>query len=173
LIAFLKTNTLPRPQAVTTAPTEGDRRTGFLRPRFDEGSVLLRHSDGTFHRLEWSAEKEQTDRRRALPPGEYTVASYWIVRRDAQGDVWYLATNAPQLPKIIVKHSEEQVLPITDKVRLTFRVMAQKEKSSVQASFLGESGGTTLYRNGKRIMLDYRIADTQGSVLASGTLDYG
>ena len=96
------------------------------------------------------------------------------MRRDNQGEVWYFAANAPHLPTLTLHTGQEQPLSLSDKVHLRLKAVPQKDKVSVQAVLQGDGdSGATLYHNGKRILLHYRLTDAQGTALGTGTLDYG
>jgi hypothetical protein len=184
MIAFLKSGELEPPHPVTVAPRKEATGIGFLTASFDEGTLFLKGSTGEHYRLEWPriqrapaadpARKEVSDRRRALPPGEYTLTGYRVVRRDAKAVEWFLSATAFNLCRLIVRADEEQQVQIGDKIHLTGGAHPDAGRVEIQVMLAGEKGsGLSIYRDGKRIEIEYRLLDTQKNELARGTLKYG
>ena len=172
MIAFLKSDALPRPKRVTTPPAARDDRSGILTATFAEGSVLLKDKDGTFYRLGWK--KADADRRRALPAGDYVMTGYTLVRPDGQGKEWFLGASGKMIRKLTVRAGEEQPLTLQEFVHMHCRAVPQEGGVQVQGVVKGEHHcGVSIYRDGKRIPLGYRVTDAQGKEVAAGSLEYG
>lgn len=172
MIAFLKTDALPRPTRVTTPPAAEEKTFGVLTPNFEEGSFLLKSKDGTFYRVGWK--KDDNDRRRAVPPGEYTLTSYTLVRRDDAGKEWFLSATGRAIRKLSVRAGAEQKVALEEFAHVQCRAVAQQDGVQVQGVVQGEHhSGASLYRGGKRITLGYRLTDAQGKERAAGKLEYG
>jgi hypothetical protein len=111
---------------------------------------------------------------RALPPGPYTLTGYRIGRRDAQGAEWFLSATGPDLRRLLVRAGEEQRVQVDDAIRLTGGAHPEDGGVEIQRMLVGEKGsGLSLYRDGKRIDIGYRLADAAQKELARGTLRYG
>jgi hypothetical protein len=172
MIAFLKTDELPRPTRVTAPPANDDPKSGLLTATVEEGSLLLKNDDGAFYRLGWK--KDDADRRRALPPGEYTMVSYNLSCRDKEGKEWFIGASGKMIRKLTVRAGEEQKLALDEVVHVHCRAIPQGDKLQVQGVIKGEHHcGLTLYRECKRITIGYRVTDAKGKEVASGNLDYG
>lgn len=172
MIAFLRTNTLTRPRRVTTTPAAEDRTSGVLTPNFEEGTLLLKDKDGTFYRLGWK--KNDRDRRRALPPGAYTLTAYTLVRRDDTGKEWFLSATGRAIRTLDVRAGTEQKIALQEFAHVLCRAVPMQGGVQIQGVVQGEHhSGTSLYRDGQRITLGYRLSDSQGKELAAGNLEYG
>lgn len=172
MIAFLKTDALPRPQRITTPPAKDAGKFGVLSATFEEGSALLKSKEGVYYRLSW--QKDDADRRRAVPPGEYTMTGYTLVRKDTQGKEWYLGASGKMIRKLTIAAGEEQKLALQEFIQMQCRTRLQPDKLQVQMVIQGEHhAGLTLYRDGKRVLVGYRVTDSQGKPVAKGQLEYG
>jgi hypothetical protein len=176
MIAFLKRGELKPPRAVATAPGKEATGVGFLTSCFDEGSLFLASTSGEYYRLEWQNPTlpPRPDRRRALPPGEYTLTGYRVLRRDAKGAEWFLSATGPAIRRLVVRGGEEQRVRVDETIRLTGTAHPEGGGVEIQLMIAGEKGsGLTLYRDGKRIDIGYRLADARKQELARGALKYG
>ena len=172
MIALLKSDSLARPQRLVAPPAQDDPKLGLLTPGFGEGSALLRSQEGAYYRLAWK--KEDKDRRRALPPGEYALTNYVVIRRDDEGKEWFVSATGRAIRKIVIQAGEEQKLALPESIQVVCRAVSQKSEVQVQGVLQGENhSGLSLYREGRRITIGYRLADGQGKELAAGALDYG
>jgi hypothetical protein len=184
MISFLKSGELKAPRAVAAPPDNKVAGAGFVTASFAEGALFLKNAMGEHYRLEWakeprtsaagSAPKDVADRRRALPPGEYTLTCYRVVRRDAQGGEWFISATGHHIRRLVVRAGEEQKIQVDETVRVTGRALPKDGEISIQLKIAGEHGsGLTIYRDGKRIDIGYRVLDGQSKELGRGTLDYG
>lgn len=172
MIAFLKTATLERPALASSPPRDGLDRVGILSPTTEEGSVLLKSKDGGFHRLSWK--KGDADRRRSVPPGEYTLIGYTLTAWDKQGKEWYASASGKMIRKLAIRAGEEQKLELPQAVHLQVRASVEGDTVQVQMKVQGEHHcGLTLYREGKRILVGCRVLDSKGLEQARGQMEYG
>jgi hypothetical protein len=172
LIQFLKSGVLKPPQAVTDAPPPNARHVGFIVPNFDEGSLLLKNAQGQFFRLSW--EKKTENRRRALPPGDYHLMGYRIVRRDAKGDEWFISVTARGTQRVTVRAGQEQPVEVSETITVQCRAKPGGAGVEVQMMIMDKNqSGLSIYRNGKRIPMRYTVTDAQGKEVASGMMNYG
>lgn len=184
MIVFLKSGELKPPRAVASAPGKEATGAGFLAASFAEGTLFLTSSAGEHYRLEWPkpgpppaagrAPPPAADRRRALPPGEYTLTGYRVLRRDAKGVEWFLSATGPAIRRLAVRAGEDQRVQVDETIRLTGGAHPEGGRVEIHLTVAGEKGsGLTLYREGKRIDIGYRLVDARGKELARGTLEYG
>ena len=113
--------------------------------------------------------------RRALRPGVYTLVSYRIVRRDKKGTRWHLsATESRGVSRFAIVAGKTKALELDPAVAVDVAARRVTSGVRVQASVTGESeAGLTIYRNSRRIAVEYRILDRQGALVASGPMKYG
>lgn len=184
MIEFFKAGVLQAPRAVTSAKASDDSEVGFVTPNFDAGSVLLRNTDGLFVRLDWPASerrrdgdaKPQTkhDGRRPLPPGKYTLTNYRIVRRDHDGREWFVSATGKNIRQIEVVAGQTHRFELKPEIAMNCSVKPMASGVGVQAMIMGEHhAGLTIYRDGKRIPMEFVIVDADGKELASGPMNYG
>lgn len=183
MIAFLKGGELKPPRAVAAAPEKDAGGVGFVTTNFGEGTLFLTSTTGKHYRLEWpklellpstDRAKPMPDRRRALPPGEYTLTCYRVLRRDAKGTEWFISATGPRIRRLKVRAGEEQQVKVDDTIHLTGSAHPENGGVEIQLMIAGEKGsGLTVYREGKRIDIGYRLLDAWRKELARGTLKYG
>jgi hypothetical protein len=174
----LKSDTPKRPTIVASPAAPASSPAGFVYPSFDEGTLFLKNAKGEWFRLEWAKTPAGTAnakeaQRRPLPPGDYTLASYRIIRRDAKGKEWFLSVTGANLQRISLRSGEEKQVRLDDKIKLMVNAKG-KEELVVTLGVLSADGiGMTVYHEGKRLDIAYVVKDAQGQKLASGTFDYG
>lgn len=180
-MAFLKSGALQGPRAVTTPPAKNEDQAGFVKPSFEEGSLLLKNKDGAFFRLVWQKKESGSpaatvanDQRRALPPGDYTLTGYTIVRRDDQKKEWFLWATGRAIGKLTVRAGKEQQVRVDETIQARFTARSGVDSVLIQVAVSGEHhSGLSIFREGQRIPIHYHIASAQGQELATGTVEYG
>jgi len=183
LIEFFKTGVLESPRAIATAAHRDNEEVGFVAPSFDEGTIVLKNASDEFVRLEWPktdrVTAKKTDRpiatmRRPLPPGKYTVTNYRMVRRDHGGREWFISATGKNIRQIEVVAGQTHRLDLRPEIAMNCRVKMTASGVDVQAVIMGEHhAGLTIYRDGKRIPMEFVIVDADGKELASGPMTYG
>ena len=150
-----------------------------------DGELFLRGPKKKIYRLEWRARDK--DRRRALPPGHYTITGYRIARTDEHGKKWFLSATSHGHRKLQVTASKSLRVEIDPRIHLSTSAAAQAGKLRGSMMFSGDSAGgrhgnllkaarrigLSIYRSGKRIPISYRVLDNKNTELASGTMKYG
>jgi hypothetical protein len=175
MIAFLKSDAVERPKLLDRPPSENLDHIGYLTSSLDDCSVVLkRQSDGRAFQLLWKkGSGGKDDRRRALPPGEYQITGYRIARRDTEGHDWFIS-GAGKIRTLKVHAGHVQDLKLMEVIGLTCRALPRGGDVQVQAIVQGEHHcGLSIWKDGLRIPIHFRIADAAGKELASGTLKYG
>lgn len=179
-MAFLKSGALQGPRAVTAPPAKNEEQAGFVKPGFEEGSLLLKNKDGAFFRLVWQNKEDGTpgtvadDLRRALLPGDYTLTGYTIVRRDDQKKEWFLWATGRAIRKLTVRAAEEQQVRVDETIQARFTARSGGDSIQIQVAISGEHhSGLSIFREGQRIPIHFHIASAQGHELATGTVEYG
>lgn len=164
------------PHPVTPA-TKFEGPTGFITPSFEAGALVLKNERGQFVRLSWEEEAKSpsaaANRRRLLPAGTYSLVNFRIIRRDAAGREWYLSGIPHAAPSVVVRAGTEQRVHVDDSIHFKLKLVTSNGLM-LQAPIMGaEHSGVTIYADGKRIPMNYRITDSQGTELAAGSMNYG
>jgi len=149
------------------APAKADKGVD-VSPAFAAGSIVLQRGDRLMT-LHWS--KDDKDRRRRLAAGEYLVRTMRI-ERQKEGTWWFLSSTGPAKRKLHLKKGTK--LSIDDSVM--FRSIARRRGDKLQLGFgitTKDKRGLSIYRDGKRVPVTYRVLDKKGKVLAQGTMNYG
>jgi hypothetical protein len=175
LIAYLKSDALVRPIAVTSATTpQDDEHLGRVTSTIVRGELFLHPLDDPTrsYRLRWEASDKE--RARALPAGTYKVSGYRHVATDNQEAEWIWSTTSPGYADIEVKAGETVHFPVCETLEVNARAREQRGKRRVALVFVAEKGlGNTLYRKGKRITIRYECLDAEGDVVGAGNMNYG
>lgn len=169
MVEYLRGKSLPTPLAVEEAPGTLAAGHGTLTPSFLRGDLFLVDDAGRSHRLSWSGDEGDSERRRALPAGDYALRTYRIVR-DVEGVTWHVSASAPRIRGVRVVAGEDARFDVSASIRLRSRVAGGQARMTIQGD---AKAGLTIYRAGKRIPIDYRITDEGGATLASGAMRYG
>jgi hypothetical protein len=101
------------------------------------------------------------------PPGTYRVRSTRITRGN-----WIISASAGPEPVLTVKDKAE--LKVDETVR--FEGLAKRRGGKLQLGFniKGTDGrGLSVYKDGKRVPVTYRVLAKDGAVVAEGTMAYG
>jgi hypothetical protein len=173
LIAFLKKGELTVPTAIATPPVGAAANAGFVTPSFLQGTLLFKNQDDNHYRLIWDAE-EAKDRRRALPAGDYVLTGYTITSRDKHGKEWHIAASAKMIAKLKVEAGATQPFKLDETIHIHFQSRVARRKLIVSVGVHGEHhSGLSIYKEGKRIPLDWQLTDASQKTLADGKLQYG
>jgi hypothetical protein len=167
LIRWLKDAKRGRPQRIDKAP-EGAG--AHVEPTFDAGSVILQRGDRLFA-LVWS--KDDKDRRRALPPGEYRLRTTRL-EGEKDGAWWFLSSTGPA--KTVVRVAERGPTKFSIPGEVHFKACARRRGQKLQlgfAIFSAEHRGLSVYRDGKRVPVTYKVLDKMGKVIDEGRMNYG
>lgn len=160
-------------------------------PGFARGALFVRDSVGTVYRLSWNEDdaavketsnesadaakseqdvKRAPDRRRALPPGRYTMLGYRLNRTDEHGERWDLSATKPGMRKLTIESDEVLELELDERITLRHRLTHKRFSVNV----IGDHGvGLTIYRAGKRIPIDFALQDQDGKQRFEGRIRYG
>ncbi|HTF88997.1 MAG TPA: hypothetical protein VK843_11350 [Planctomycetota bacterium] len=133
----------------------------------------MRDSKARLFRLAWEQRGEEsrsTTKARTLAAGEYTLVGFRIVDRSRAGEVWHISGSGTKLRTIQV--------PATGALRLEvaagLSVKQRFDGSSAGMEIRGaDQSGVSIYKNGARIRVRYRVLGAKGEVLASGKMNYG
>ncbi len=148
-----------------------------MRSNVRDGSLFLKNASGEVTRLAWKAGK--AGELRALPPGNYTLVGYRIVRKDDEGVNWFISAISPKgIRKLAVKPGKPLMVAIKPEIRVACKGRAGGPKAkgvlAVQGGFQGEHhSGLTIYREGKRIPLRFTISNHTGEEIETGKMGYG
>ena len=121
--------------------------------------------------LVWSAKDK--DRRRALPAGDYRLRTTRI-EREKDRAWWFLSSTGPAGRKIQVAPRSPTKLTIDDTV--VFKGNARLHGNKLQLGFSingPDKRGLSVYKNGKRVPVTYKVLNNKGKVIARGQMNYG
>ena len=110
-----------------------------------------------------------------MPAGTYTLTGYRIVRSDEDGNQWHTSSILAHYDqhKIKIVRGEELELKIDPAIEVSCAADATS-KFIVRSWFKGMHGaGLTIYKNGSRIPLGYKITSPDGKPLESKAMKYG
>lgn len=136
---------------------------------FDAGDLYLVDETGQSFRLSWTGQEDGDARALALPAGEYVLKTYRIVR-DRGDERWHVSATKESIQEVEVRAGENTVVEIDDSIRVSSKLAI----GQAQMMIAGEHGaGLSIYRDGKRIPIEFRVVDEKGALLASGHMRYG
>lgn len=142
---------------------------------FAEGSAVLRGKDGDVT-LAFGAGAPAS----VLAPGKYRVRSTRIAREG-----WLLSSSGAPWPEFVVKDAAKERprlmdvglvarLEVDETVRFDGRARRQGGKLQLGFALKGaDSRGLTVYKEGVRVPVTYKVLAKDGAVLALGTMTYG
>ncbi|MFV1966345.1 MAG: hypothetical protein ACC628_13050 [Pirellulaceae bacterium] len=156
---------------VSTPPRNRSIDQGWVESTIEDGEVFL-EGGGKLYRLTW--ESGQPDRRRALAAGHYKVRGYRIRKTDPQGAAWHISVSSPGFSDLVVRPKQGAKIDIKPTISMKCQVHRKGLGLTVFTPVLGEEeNGLSVYRQGKRLPLGYRLSDASGATIATGTMRYG
>ena len=151
-------------------PPKAEKPVTWIEPKFGAGSVVLARGVARL-RVVWPLGGK--DVRRELEPGPYKVRSVAMERKVGDA-LWYATLSGPPYKPFVVGDRGVSKLVIDD--RLKFKGQAKLDGKVWRLGFTFRSktgGGVTVFKDGKRIAVSYRVLDKDGKLLASGKTNYG
>lgn len=172
--ALLESNELRKPVCVTPDLLVIGKPTGSVTSPIKHGELFL-HPKGDKdmrYRLRWSPDDKK--RECPLPAGTYKVTGYRHVKTAKDGKQWVWSTTSAGYAELKVKEGETTHFEVRTKVVARARAIQKKGKHRVGLIFQAEKRlGNTLYREGKRIAIEWQLLDENDEVLSKGTMRYG
>lgn len=172
--AWLRATPLPLPLPVTRPPEEEVDGMGVVTLAAGEAALILKDGAGGLYRVSWERAEgrpEVADRRRALPAGEYEVVGLRQVDRTRADEVWHTAATGAQLGRLVVEDGEETPVKLDATIRVT---RGLRGGNMVAMNVTHPSGaGLTLYKNGRRVPVAFRLLDARGEIVRRGPMTYG
>jgi len=164
-------------EAQTPPPRAPERREGLTRvtASFSEGSAVLRGPDG-----EVTLAFDGKTRECVLPPGKYHVRTTRIAC-----DNWLVSSAGTPEPAFAVEDFARKRAKLPDVAptarlevdeTVRFEGHAKREHGRLQLGFgiKGADGrGLSVYKDGKRVPVTYKVLAKGGEVLAEGKMNYG
>jgi hypothetical protein len=184
LIEFLKRGELDPPHAVLWSASPASDDSGFVTVSFSDGSLFLKDDNGRVFRLAWESAGEHAppdlraiksnQRRRALPPGKYTISGYRVIRRDHEGREWFISATGPNIRRIELQPNQHHHVELSETINVNCKARAKATGVAIQMTLFGEQhSGLTIYRDGRRIPMRFVVTSASGAQLAAGSMDYG
>lgn len=143
-----------------------------VKSSIGQGAVILRDAHQREIRLSWD-KQGQAGETRALAPGTYTVVGYRAVKKTANGTEWMITATSINFAKLVVKAGEITTVSVPRKILQSGRLVRRGSSTNVNMALTYGRGGVTIYQNGKRIPMPFRVVDGYGRTIGSGTIDYG
>lgn len=147
---------------------------GTVRAPFEEGSVFLKNEEGKVLRVCWESRVGVAPgkfRTRKVPTGVYSVIGYRAIRKDSSGATWLISALGETSPPVQIRAEQETKIPVSDTIFVSCQL---RPRGQVGMMFAGEGrSGLTVYKNWKRIPVDFKITGPTGEELASGRIAYG
>ena len=153
-------------------PKGGPARTEPARvsSNLETGSIILAGPQGDVA-IHWK--KSDEHRSRGLPPGTYRLRTVRI-EREQKGVHWFLsATSQPRKPMAFGSGAKVK-LEVADTVHFKGKVKRMGRKLQLNFEIHSKTHqGLSVYKNGKRVPVTYKLLSAKGEVLATGKMNYG
>lgn len=140
-----------------------------------EAAVILEDEQGRRFRL--SSETVEKKRRsnspvrRAVPAGKYRILGIHAIDRSRRDQVWHLSTSGRRLGSVEVTEGAEVPYELDRTVHIEG---ALRDGNRISVAVRHNSGaGLTIYKDGRRIPMSYRLVDSRKKTLRSGKITYG
>ena len=175
MIAYLKSDAATKPAVVDAASDAGtDGEVGLVTSTIAHGELFLRPKGrkAELFRLRWAPDDEA--RARPVPVGVYPVIGYRHIQKAADGAPWIWSSCSNGFRELEVKSDETVACDVKTGLKMNTRALFRKGKHRVGLLFMAAKKlGHTLYRNGRRIPIEWQCLDAEGEVLAKGAMRYG
>ncbi len=166
------------PSVVDSPPDEppGEAPDGYgvvTIPGGVEAALLLRSSEGDVHRVSWEKVKGREvpgDRRRAIPAGVYRVLGVSLVDRSRKGEVWHTSSSGRQLGEIDVDEGEELAFAPDPTISIRRGLRGERAAMGITSP---AGAGLSIYKDGRRIPISYRLTTGDERAAAKGRMNYG
>jgi len=168
LIDYLSKKPLPLPKVVDSA-IEPSAAEGTLDTNLERAVVFLEDRLGQAYRVSWDGTEDHAARRRSLPAGEYKLRTYRVLR-DRGPQAWHTSATAPRIQWVVIKAGEPTQLEINPRVKIRAKLHGSRAQMSITGH---EKAGLSVYLDGKRIPIGYRLVSANGDEEASGSMNYG
>lgn len=145
----------------------------MIKPDFDEGSLFLRDDKGVVVRLAWEAcgdAARDSVKGRTLPAGKYTLVGFRLFDRSRNGEVWFLSGTGTKLREIEIPASGALTLGVSRTLSVKQRFDGESAGMEIRGA---HAAGASIYKNGARIPIAYRVLDESGAELTKGSMKYG
>lgn len=145
----------------------------MITPEFDEGSLFLRDDKGALVRLAWESRGDasrEANRGRKLPAGKYTLLGYRLVDRSRAGEVWHVSGTGTKRKPIEIPAHGQIALGVPHEISVKQRFDGESAGMEIRGA---HAAGLSIYKNGARIPIGYRVLDAGGAELTQGSMNYG
>lgn len=143
-----------------------------MRSSIGVGAVLLRDTDDNEIRLSWDR-KGQAGEVRALEPGRYRVVGYRLEKKSDDGTEWMLTASSARFAELTVVAGKVVDVPVPKAIRQSGQVRSRGMNANVMMMMAFGRGGVTIYRDGERIPMPFRVVNVAGRSIGGGNIDYG
>jgi len=169
LIAWFGGTPLELPETHAAAPAgEGPGRgAGTVTVNFERGELLLEDREGGAHRLVWDGSQEPAGR--SLPAGTYVLRTYRVVR-EAGGRTWHVSATKPSIRELRVRPGKTSRVELDLAIRMEASLVGRQARMSIRGD---EDAGLSIYADGRRIPMGFRVLGRDGETLVEGEMEYG
>lgn len=110
-----------------------------------------------------------------MPAGEYSLIGYRILRQDDKEREWMISSTSPHgIRRLVLKGGETQVISIPDQITIQFKARLSTSTLNLQVMVQGDHhAGASIYKDGKRIPIGFRVTSSKGRLIANGDMEYG
>lgn len=134
---------------------------------------MLRDERGRVVRLAWEARgdaERETNDARTLPASKYTLIGYRVFDRSRPGEIWQISGSGPKLRTIEIPAAGEVTLALPRTLKIKQRFDGASAGMEIRGA---HAAGVTIYKNGARIPMRYRVLDAADVELTKGSMHYG
>ena len=157
------------PRLVKAKASKGE---SGVRSSIEVGAVLLRDGHGEEIRLSWD-KKGQSGEVRPLAPGKYRVVGYRIEKRGGDGTEWMITASSASFADLTVETGKVVNVPVPKSISQGGHVSHRGSDANVMMMLAFGRGGVTIYRDGERIPMPFRLLDPSGNSVGGGSIEYG
>jgi hypothetical protein len=142
---------------------------GSVSSSFKAGVVMLENVKRESFRLSWTKGESGKQRLRSLPAGEYRLRTFRIEEL-LDGQLWHISASAPNIQRVLVREGEHLTLELESNIKMKSKLKGKAVMMGISSS---NGAGLSIYRDGVRIPISYKVLDAHGKPEAKGSMNYG
>lgn len=166
LKTYLESEKLEKAEQITSK-TKGGDTTGSVKCDQDELYALIAGKNHKSFRLIFKKGDVL-----CVNEGSYKIRNMRAVRKDKAGAAWVLSTTKPSGVPLEITKSEETTLTFDPKVQFELRARRLQGGLNINAGMSVNGAGATVFKDGEKVPVKYKIISKDGKELNSGTLTY-
>lgn len=107
-----------------------------------------------------------------LNEGTYKVLNVRTVKKDKNGVSWVLSATKPSGIPLEIKKSEVTTLEFKPKLEIDLRARRLRGGISINVGMSVDGAGATVFKDGEKVPVRYKVFSKDGKELTSGTMTY-